>query len=129
MPHRDYTDDNGERYPSVTEVLSYPPKPWLEKWRAKWGKRAEQKARAAANIGTKLHKKIEDFLQTGRISIDYRKRVDCMFALWLKWQEESSLKVQEIETHVVSKRYKYQGTLDAIGTLRNRLEIGKRDLS
>lgn len=107
--HKDLVVD-GVFYPSVTEVLGSVKRPWLEKWRAKWGKRADQKMRAAARIGTAFHKSVED-------GLTFDVRVDNMFNVFSRWSAEVGLRIHSSEQHVTNTEYGYHGTFDAIGAL------------
>lgn len=118
MGHRSYISPEGEAYPSVTEVLNYPPKPWLEKWKEDWGKRAEQKIQAAINIGTEFHLCTED--DQKETSTNRLKRMVEEFFCWVI---ENGFKVKEKELHVVSHMYHYAGTFDAVGTLGKSKEL------
>lgn len=117
MPHSNYTNAQGEVYPSVTEVLGSSPKPWLDKWRQKWGIRAEQKTTAASNVGSSFHLYAE--LLTKNVMVDgvVGRRLYKMLENFEAWRIESGFVPRETELHVVSHQYKYAGTLDAIGTL------------
>lgn len=102
---------NGEVWTSVTEALSYPPKPWLEKWKVDWGILATRKTKAATDIGTAFHECIEAALN----HLDRSPRVLKMYAEFNKWVSQSGLVINEQELHVTSKLYKYHGTFDAVG--------------
>jgi len=117
MPHVDLIVD-GIKYPSVTEVLGSRPKPWLDKWRAKWGKRAEQKTLAATAIGTAFHAGAEALSKNENHFAD--GRVFKMLGRFVEWSEAAGFKAKETELHVVSHTYKYQGTFDATGYLKDR---------
>jgi len=121
MPHQDLFVD-GVRYPSVTEILGDAPKPWLDKWRAKWGVLADRKMRAAANIGTEFHMYAE-LVATQSLpiyGIVVSPRIYIMVGRFVEWMEMSGFKAKETELHVVSNEYKYQGTFDATGYLADK---------
>lgn len=117
MPHRELTID-GVYYPSVTEILGDAPKPWLQKWRDKWGVLADRKMRAAANVGTAFHAFAEALINGIEVVAD--GRLYGMLLTFDRWVIESGFRLQETELHVVSKAYKYQGTFDAIGYLADK---------
>lgn len=112
MPHVDHIED-GVRYPSVTEIIGCVPKPWLDRWRQKWGKRAEQKTRAATNCGTAFHAGAEGLVLNRFVTES--GRVYAMLTNFVRWAERSGFTPKETELHVVSKIYKYAGTFDATG--------------
>lgn len=114
MPHQDLIVD-GVRYPSVTEVLGDRPKPWLDKWRTKWGVLADRKMNAAARVGTMFHTLVELLVKNKNVYFTGAKRIDGMLTSFDNWYTMSRLCVTETELHVISKFYKYQGTFDAVG--------------
>lgn len=120
MPHRDYIVD-GIKWPSVTEVLSSEPKPWLERWYAKYGRnRCEQKARAAAAFGTKVHGYIDEFISGKPVLLDLNtRRLNAVVPKFTQWCSENVSEVVCSERHVESKRYMYHGTFDAIIKLKS----------
>lgn len=119
MPHQDtYVD--GERYPSVTEILGSRPKPWLQRWRDKWGMWAARKTSAATNIGTAFHKGAELLVHGKWISAGADRRLYGMLASFETWVQQSGLVVKETELHVISRIYKYAGTFDAVGYLADK---------
>ncbi len=116
MAHHDHYVD-GEYYPSVTTILSGRPKPWLEKWREKWGVLAERKTACANVIGTEFHWYAEHLAQGDEMIEPANRRLLGMVKRFDEWVVASGIKVKETELHVVSKEYKYAGTFDAVGTL------------
>lgn len=61
---RFYTTPNGDKYPSVTTVLSDGDKPWLKEWRNMLGEaKADKETKRAAARGTAVHLMMERFLQ------------------------------------------------------------------
>jgi len=111
IPHTETVID-GILYPSVTTILGYPPKPWLEKWRAKWGSLAVRKTAAANAIGTAFHEGAEGLLW-GR-NVLAHGRVHHMLARFEQWLDGVHLLPVETELKVISRKYGYAGTLDAI---------------
>lgn len=114
MPHVE-TYIDGVWYPSVTTVLGDKPKPWLDKWRAKWGVLAERKTIAANNIGSAFHAGAEG-LALGNLVIAPTKRIHSMLEKVEGWIGQSEFSPIHTELKVISHKYKYSGTLDAIGT-------------
>jgi len=119
MPHQDLFVD-GVRYPSVTEILGDAPKPWLEKWRAKWGVLADRKTKAATNVGNEFHALVEPLVLGKNVYLPGKRRLDRMLLSFECWFMSSGLQIKDTELHVVSKLYQYQGTFDATGYLADK---------
>lgn len=115
MPHTEHYID-GVWYPSVTTILGGRPKPWLDKWKAKWGARAERKTACANYIGTLFHEGAEALCKELDVYTSTR-RLENMLQRFEDWRISSGVKIKESELHVVSKEHKYAGTFDAVGTL------------
>lgn len=61
---RYYQIPNGRFLPSITTVLNYGDKPWLEAWKNKLGKTAaEKEQKRCAERGTLIHTMCEEFIQ------------------------------------------------------------------
>lgn len=57
-------EQTGEKFPSITTVLSAGDQEWLEKWKAEVGEeRAERVSRVASQTGTQFHKACENYLK------------------------------------------------------------------
>lgn len=60
---RFYVTPNGDKYPSITTLLSAAEKPWLAEWRNSLGeKKANKEMKRAADRGTAVHLMIERYL-------------------------------------------------------------------
>lgn len=118
MAHRELIID-GVRFPSVTEILGSRPKPWLDKWKAKWGVWADRKTAAAAAVGTAFHTGCED-LCAERSHVPVTMRLYGMLGQFDSWRLARCLRVVDQELHVVSKLHHYQGTFDATGYLADK---------
>lgn len=116
MPHVEHYID-GVWYPSVTTILGGRPKPWLEKWREKWGALAERKTVCANAIGTEFHWYAEHLAQGDEMLEPANRRLLGMVKRFDEWVVSSGIKIKESELHVVSKEHKYAGTFDAVGYL------------
>lgn len=116
MPHVEHYID-GVWYPSVTTILSGRPKPWLDKWREKWGARAERKTACAKAVGTAFHLAAEALAKNEGVEELPNRRLLGMLRVFDAWVVASGVKIKETELHVVSKEHKYAGTFDAVGTL------------
>lgn len=116
MPHQAYIHE-GIAFPSVTEVLGHKPKPWLDKWKAKWGVLAERKTILANKIGTAFHLGAERLSRGEIVKYPDNRRLGVMLERIEKWLDDEAFMPRHLEFHVVSLRYKYHGTIDATGTL------------
>lgn len=119
MPHIDLIVD-GKKIPSVTEILGDKPKPWLDKWREKWGVLAERKTRIATAVGTAFHDYAEALVLDKVVVIPSNRRMAGMLMSFDAWLASSKLKVSTTELHVISKLHGFQGTFDAIGYLADK---------
>jgi len=131
---------DGEKYPSVTTILQVIAKPGLMYFYGKHGiEGAEEKKMEAADIGTLAHQTIEKILK-GEIILtqqDIQKiikgdleplskveaRAEKPVAAFLKWREKVNFKPIKMELTVYSKKFKYAGTLDAVGFIKDKLSI------
>lgn len=114
--HSEYYED-GIWFPSVTTILSDRPKPWLDKWRARWGALADRKVKAACDIGDAFHAATERLARGEDVIEPANRRLRGMLRRIDTWLTESGFKPKHLELHVVSYLYRYSGTLDAIGTM------------
>lgn len=124
MPHTE-TYIDGVYYPSVTTVLGDKPKPWLQKWRDKWGVLAERKTIAANNIGTAFHEGAEGLVWQELVTAS-TKRIHDMLQKAESWIVQSGFIPVHTERKVISRLYQYSGTLDAIGTLVDPVNPNKK---
>lgn len=115
---------DGIWYPSVSTIIGATPKPWLEAWREKWGKRAERKTEIANAIGTAFHGCIERHLDgkdwgayVMESYLSCGPRVVKMVKSWLNWAESIDGTIDATELKVISKAHTFSGTLDAVGKI------------
>lgn len=114
MPHSD-TLVNGVKYPSVTEICGIIDKPFLKKWYGKYGtKLCERKMQAAAAVGTEFHDLVSRIVNGVTVEPKTR-RLKGMCESFTKWYDGAGFVPEVQEFKVISERYKYAGTLDAIG--------------
>src|SRR5262245_30225518 len=123
MPHTE-TFVNGVWHPSVTTVMSSKPKPWVVKWAEKWGPLAERKLKITGALGDEVHRCIETYFKTGDYVVQVPfdedekrypslvKRVEGMMKSFVAWAEKSKGCILFTERKVISRRYKYSGTVD-----------------
>lgn len=127
-PKNGYYLKNGTRVPSVTTVLSQFKDPgplmfWA--WRqGQEGKDFRETRDAAASSGTLAHTAIEEW-KHGREMVwpadgEIVERAKRAFGAFLEWADQTRLKIDKTEMPLVSEKYAYGGTFDAIlvGTKR-----------
>ena len=114
------------KYPSVTTILDILDKPGLRYWYGKHGtKKASMLSGKAANIGNRLHKYIEldkkgkgdKYLEKLKKKGKYGRKLWRMVNQFERFKSTYSYKPVDVEKTVYSKRYKYAGTLDGLGTI------------
>lgn len=124
MPHSE-TFIDGVWYPSVSTIIGSEEKPWLTAWREKWGYLAERKTEMANKVGTEFHRCVEMYLDghsltvDDRLSINMQKRIGGMMESFVQWAAHINGDVHHTELKVISRKYAYSGTLDAVGTFDN----------
>ena len=75
----------------------------------------------AANIGTQIHEWVSAWILGKKPPMPKNEKVVNGITAFLKFQKEKKVKLIESERLVYSKKYKFAGTLDAIGELGNKL--------
>lgn len=139
-----FTFANGEllRLPSVTTILSntLPMDDWLIRWISRWGyEQAMERKQQAAHYGTLFSIIASDFLKSGEIDLStiearvntYKLANNITFNtdFWVQKLKEDLFALHSfvcdyhfepiaIELPLVSLKYKFAGTLDAVGYLR-----------
>lgn len=122
--HRAYDND----YPSVTQILDQLRKIGLEYWFKT--NTPEYIAKASAkgkNIGTATHTAIENFINTGVLSVDteYPEEVTTAlksFALFR--QEHPEIKLMNSELKLTSNIHGFNGTMDVMGEIDRVAIVG-----
>lgn len=119
MTGRHYTVD-GERYPSVTTVLTVLNKPGLALWRGRVGNvEADRISREATEHGTGIHRIVEQInLGNLRDCADVDEAARPFTAAYLRWFREHVEHVIAAERLIVSRRLQFAGTADLIAVLR-----------
>jgi hypothetical protein len=130
MPHTE-TYIDGVWYPSVTTIMGAKPAPWLDAWKERWGLLALRKTMISSAIGTEFHRCVEEYINTGHYGVMYAKidgvilqgtgnRVSGMMESFVKWAKSVDADIHFTEQKIVSRKYVYSGTLDAVGTLNGK---------
>ncbi len=121
---------DGIWYPSATTIIGASPKPWLDKWREKWGALAERKTEISGAIGTAFHDCVEQYLATGShylVRMDKYKscstRVVGMMQAWIAWANSIEGTIDCTELKVISNLHLYSGTFDAVGKIDKKRYI------
>ena len=120
-----YETPEGNKYPSITTILSVRNKKGLMEWRKKVGNDvANYVARTAANRGTKVHHMCEDYLNN---DFDEEKHKKDFLPYCLFGQLKASLtKVDNIhaqEAGLYSDKYRVAGRVDCIAEYDGVLSI------
>ena len=126
-----YETPEGNKYPSITTVLSVRNKKGLFEWRKRVGEEvANYVARKAANRGTAVHHMCEDFLNN--MPLNYpdqwkkHKQKFLPYVLFKQLRESVLQKVNNIyaqECGLYSDKYKVAGRVDCIAEYNGKLSI------
>lgn len=122
MTHRKYTYD-GNRLPSVTEILNVVSKPYLIPWANRMGLNGinlDEKNAITTSIGTLVHHKIECYFRNRNpdqddYSDEVRTKADEVFLKFLRWNSEHDIEPHYLELPMVSSEF--GGTIDAVVNL------------
>ena len=123
MGTQPYKTQDGMRVPGVTTILGR----WkdcgrLLHWAWEQGRGGldyRQTRDAAASAGTCCHEMIEaDWHGTPFNREKYQepilRKADHAYLAYLSWKEQTGLKIQQAELPLVSERYRFGGTMDAV---------------
>lgn len=130
MAHHIYKLKDGTRVPSVTTVLGRfkdagPLMHWA--WQCGVdGKDFRKERDAAADAGTLAHSLVEAWAHGTTFAVpqetpdEVRKRAETAYGAFLEWADQTKLRVDKTELPLVSEKYRFGGTFDAIllGTKR-----------
>lgn len=126
-----YETPEGNKYPSITTVLSVRNKKGLFEWRKRVGEEvANYVARKAANRGTAVHHMCEDFLNNMPLNYPDKwkkhKQKFLPYVLFKQLRESVLQKVNNIyaqECGLYSDKYKVAGRVDCIAEYNGKLSI------
>jgi len=130
--HPKYMLPNGKVVPSVTQILNAViAKPGLQRWANQLGlnnKSLDNESRATLDIGKLLHAYIQADLEGAVVDeqgytpeqIDSAKK---SFAQYLRWKDGKQIKTIKTEYVMVSEKYKYGGTIDALLEIDGELTL------
>lgn len=138
-PKAGYKNAAGEKVPGVTTVIGrFKDSGALLHWAYAQGKLAEQgkisnlyeKRDEAADAGTLAHSLIDARLQGDdpadllvNVADETRIKAQNAFKQFEKWREQSGIKIIATEMPLVSERYQFGGTPDAIGLIGDEVVL------
>lgn len=80
----------------------------------------------ANKVGTEFHRCVEEYLDEGCFLVDcsfsfnMRERVEGMMRSFIQWAKAVDGDIHHTEYKVISRKYAYSGTLDAVGTFEGK---------
>ena len=123
---RYYVTPEGNKYPSITTVLSTRNKKGLFEWRKRVGESvANHISRTAASRGTKVHQMCEDYLNNN-FDIEKHKKNFLPYCLFTQLSEKVLCKIDNIraqEIALYSDKYKVAGRVDCIAEYDGILSV------
>ena len=123
---RFYVTPEGEKYPSITTVLSNRKKEGLFEWRKRVGNDvANYVARTSASRGTKVHHMCEDYLNNEFDEEKHRKDF-LPFCLFNQLKDQALCDLDNIyaqEAGLYSDKYKVAGRVDCVAEYKDTLSI------
>lgn len=134
-PKKGYSTLSGEKVPGTTTVIGrFKDSGPLMFWAFDQGRSGAEKlydaAEKAADIGTCAHAMVEAHIHNASDSAideiarssfpdkpDWQEKAKSSYLSYRSWQRNFKVEIQHTELYLVSERYKYGGTLDAIGEI------------
>ena len=120
---RFYQTPSGNRYPSITTILSAQSKQVILEWRKKVGEEQANKiSKAAASRGTKLHTHVENYLNNVN-AIDEMSFIqkELFTSILPELHKINNIHVQEQKLY--SDYLRLAGTVDCIGEYEGKLSV------
>jgi genome maintenance exonuclease 1 len=122
---RYYYDENGNKYPSITTVISHFSKKSIMEWRKRVGeKEANRITTQAARRGTSVHQLCEDYINN--IEIDYSKLMPNDTEMFLTLKETLDTRLDDVyvqEWPMYSEHLGIAGKCDCIAYFDGKLSI------
>lgn len=126
-----FLKDGVTRVPSVTTVLGrFKESGGLVHWAWEMGKQGKDYREvrdSAADSGTKAHEAVEQWIKKETVTFegpeDVVKKAKKSFDAFLEWADQTQLEITDTEVPLVSERYKFGGTLDAM-LIRGKRSLG-----
>ena len=123
---RFYVTPEGNKYPSITSVLSTRKKEGLFEWRKRVGNDvANYVARTSASRGTKVHHMCEDYLNN-EFDEEKHKKDFLPFCLFNQLKDQALCNLNNIyaqEAGLYSDKYKVAGRVDCVAEYKDTLSI------
>jgi len=134
MAHTIYKNKSGKRLKSVTTLINAHlgwSKGALIGWTRKHCLKGDDSMaimKEAGRVGTLAHKMIEEFIKGGSVILDdYTpseiSQAKTAYYGYYKWQEDNDVKFLETEMKLVSEKYGFGGTFDAVAVVNKKLVI------
>tara|TARA_X000001382_G_scaffold130727_1_gene126662 strand:+ start:1004 stop:1669 length:666 start_codon:yes stop_codon:yes gene_type:complete len=134
MGHTIYKNANKKRLKSVTTIINQNlgwSKGALLGWQLKLfdqGLDPRKELKKAGNIGTLAHKMIEEFIKGGSVNLDKYQpeeisRAKNAYYNFYEWQTSNDVEFYKTEMKLVSEKYQYGGTFDAIARVNDKLVL------
>lgn len=115
------------KYPSVTTVLGVLRKVGLEMWfKNNTAAFCDAESKKGRTIGTQIHELIQNHIagKPTTIQTDYDEEVRNAVQGFVQFRKDNpSLKLEVAEIKMTSEKYKFNGTLDCLGTWKDELVI------
>lgn len=119
-----YTTPDNNKYPSVTTVLGYGEKPWLDQWRAALGdKKADKEQKRCAERGTAVHEMAEMYLNNAEDPTNGHKPEHYRLFNQLKFPLNRITNVRALEIPLYSDTLKIAGRVDCIAEYNSVLSV------
>ena len=122
-----YTTPEGNRYKSITTVLSHYNKQGIYEWRQAVGEEyANKVSRRAADRGTKMHKICEDYLNNEIPELKMQMMMPDLKELFFKIKpfiDENIGKVYTQEQALYSDKYRIAGRVDLIAEWNGKVAV------
>ena len=122
-----YATPTGEKYKSITTVLSNHNKQAIDEWRKNVGEeRADKISKKAANRGTKVHMICEQYIDNGLTDFKIKTLMPDVKDLFLKLRpiiDENLGDVYTQEQALYSHQLKVAGRVDLIGIWNGKLSV------
>lgn len=124
---RIYTTPTGEKYKSITTVLSHHNKEAIMEWRQNVGEEyADKVSKKAADRGTKVHKICEDYINNETTEFKLKMLMPDLKELFFKIRpkiDENLGDVYSQEQALYSHKLRIAGRVDLIGYWNGRLSV------
>ena len=121
---RYYTDPDGDKYYSITNVLSILSEESIQKWRAKVGEEeANRISRNASSRGNEVHDMLEAFVLNAAGAPNPSLIAQSNFRDIKPIIEKNLTKVYATEKRMYSKHLGVAGTVDCVGVWDNKISI------